>query len=771
MRCPWIGVAVALLLSSAASGLSIESQVLGLDNRGLAGARVELRPVLRVYDQGLRDLEGKGEPDPVAVAVTNSDGWFCFALSSEGPWRIMVTAAGFPAMKSSPRIVLGEETLEPVRMGRITFDGAGPWGPHSPPPAARRIAGSQVWPLEVHESGKPVPGALVRDMSRWLVLGRTDRKGSLLLDVPLRNALNLRVETRDGRLAPFSLPAIPETARDRRTARKLDLPPAIPLAGRVVDQSNGRPIPGARVWSAADPAAFQVADASGSYQLPGGVVNAPVVLGAVAEGHLFSEEAFLPQGDRLTPPTLALRPSGSLAGVVVDGNGRPVARAEVRAFPGSSARTRVRTSEAGAFRISSLSVPDDVELVAYRPGLAPALLDVTVGEPGSTELRLVLGRGRTARGRIVDDNGEPVAGARVEMTRNAASAVLDYSFAGDAGLYQGLTDDHGRFEITGLPERWFDLAVSHRNFLRLTLKALDLGRDIADGKAVDLGALALLRFPVAAALVSNGHARIAPSEPDEEEPVPEPEPAVTLTGRVLAPDGSPAPGAAVVCLGAGRRRDEADGDGRYEIRDLKAGSCMVLTRHETFGRRTVPAVELLPGENRVDVTLEPLKPPREIRGRVVDPEGNPVEGARVENSPEGYAAFTGADGSFLLKTDQTGFDLRVRKPGYAPIRLLDTAEDSADDEVELRLGREVFLSGRILGIDSSQLAWVEVSTASEGRSQTGGVGQDGVYRIPGLAPGTWEVVASLGDLRATGRIVIAPGEEEPVLNLEFHQEP
>ncbi|MES1245769.1 MAG: carboxypeptidase-like regulatory domain-containing protein [Acidobacteriota bacterium] len=758
-------IAILLLANTAgAGGLSIESQVLGPDGKGLAGARVELRPVPRVYDQGVRELEGKGEPEPAARAVSVADGWFRIPVPAEGPWRVRVTAEGFPAQESQPWMVIGEETLAPARMGAETVQGY-PWQPVRSP--IRRAAGSRPFRVEVYDGGKAVAGAILRDRESLAVLGRTGADGSLLLDAPVEKPRQIRVETRDGRISPFDIKPIPAALKPKAKIgrRLLLLPPAVALAGRVVDQATGRPIAGARVWPGDDPGAFQVADERGAYRLPAWTAKTRVWLGAVAEGHFGGSEPFFVEESRATPPTLALRPSRFLEGIVVDEEDRPVAQAEVRAFFTGSAGegTRVRTSARGIFKIVHPSEPANVELLAYRPGLTPALLGVAI--PTDDEIRLVLGRGRTARGRVVDESGDPVAGAQVEMARNAVTALLPYKAPADRDLYRATADGDGWFEVAGLPARWFDLAVVREGFRRLEWRAVDLGEDA--GKDVDLGTLVLRA----------GEEQEAPeAKPDDREKPPEPEPSepeagATLAGRVTAPDGSPAPGAAVVCNGLRRVRDVADGDGFYEIRGLVPGFCTVLAWHDTFGRRTL-SVEFGPGETRLDISLEPFERPREIRGRVVGPGGDPLQGALVENRPEGFLAFTAADGSFALKTNETGFDLLARKPGYAPARLFDPSDDAPTGGLELRLGSEVFLSGRVLGVDPDRLPEVQVVAVANGQLHQGGVGPDGIYRVLGLEPGAWAVSAWI-DKRvvATRTIEIAPGETEPEVDLEFDPEP
>jgi uncharacterized GH25 family protein len=172
----------------------------------------------------------------------------------------------------------------------------------------------------------------------------------------------------------------------------------------------------------------------------------------------------------------------------------------------------------------------------------------------------------------------------------------------------------------------------------------------------------------------------------------------TLAGRVTAPDGSPAPGTAVVGFCQGRERVVADGEGHYEIPNLKSGVCTVLARNEARGQRTL-SVKIMPGENHLDIALEPLEKRWPLRGRVVDPEGRPVEGAEVENRPEGLTALTSADGSFVLETARTGLDLLARKLGYAPGVLVNRLAEAPTEGLEIRLRKEKIVSGRVTETD------------------------------------------------------------------------
>jgi hypothetical protein len=175
-----------------------------------------------------------------------------------------------------------------------------------------------------------------------------------------------------------------------------------------------------------------------------------------------------------------------------------------------------------------------------------------------------------------------------------------------------------------------------------------------------------------------------------------------------------------------------------------------------------------PGENRLDVTLAP-DDQRFARGRVVDPDGEPVPGALVQADRE--SAYTAADGSFSIPIDGNGFELTARKSGYASARLSHWSVGGAVEglELELRPAPEASVSGHLLGLapEEAARAWVSARSDLAGSEVGGLIHSDGRYRIPGLSPGEWEVEARLGPRSATARIGIAPGDGEVVLDLSI----
>ncbi|HEX3126819.1 MAG TPA: carboxypeptidase regulatory-like domain-containing protein [Thermoanaerobaculia bacterium] len=718
MKCLPIRAAAALLVlacaSAAASGLSIESRVLDPDGKGLAGARVELWPVLRIYDRGVRELEGK-QPEPAARAVTEADGWFRFPVPAEGPWKVTVSAEDFPQM-FWVYMVIGEETLEPVRMGSKAAEGSR-WRPVPPPVPKRAAADLRPWLLEVSDRGKAVRDALIRD-EFGLVVGRTGKDGTLLVEGPKTGGWDVRVETRDGRLGSYLLPPIPaKTRANAKVWMKMLFPPPVALTGRVVDRATGQPVAGALVWPREDPAAFQVTDSRGEYRLPIWSAKAWVQLSAAAEGYFGgSSEPFFVEEDKGTSPTLALWPSSFLAGTIVDEDGQPVEQAEVRIYAAGSGSSddpvvRVRTSGQGTFRITSLP-KGWCDLDVRRPGFVPLRVPGVELRPDSAvDLGpLVLTRGKRLEGRAIEPRDEvPIEGAEVWLVPSQLATLRAWVLFGQAGP-AAVTDQDGRFILQGLdPRRPLHLEVCRPGY----------------------------------------HTAWIFVESSEEDPIQVELPqAARLSGTVVDPEGKPVSGAHVDAGLSGAERPhfqqpsspcpqlskfssaKTDTQGRFTLQPLDDGLFEIVAQAEGYRETTPQMVQVGAGSEAADLTL------------------------------------------VLLRTEDTAPAAEtVPATGTAPADPTDPTE-----ELEPHDDREIDLSGRITGIEPEDLPDVEVYAHMDGRLLRGRyldgfVDRHGIYRIPSLTPGEWTVGAVLEDRSAEGKIVIAPGDENPVLDLVFEEEP
>jgi hypothetical protein len=257
----------------------------------------------------------------------------------------------------------------------------------------------------------------------------------------------------------------------------------------------------------------------------------------------------------------------------------------------------------------------------------------------------------------------------------------------------------------------------------------------------------------------------------------------TIEGRISAPDGSPAASAKVVVLDAGedlglglagRPTAVADAGGRYEIGGVSEGDRTVLAELAGFQ----PARERLRvevGANRLDLRL---REGFEVSGRVSGPEG-PAAGAVLRllprddgSTPPPPPGATGPDGRFrILAVAEGSYRIEVEKHGYT------MADPSLDvriagapvQDLEVRLERGGAIAGRILGLGPEDLSQVRiVATSSELPGRAGKVGPDGRYRIEGVGPGAWTVLASLPQgTQAGGRVLLGVGQGEAVFDLEF----
>jgi protocatechuate 3,4-dioxygenase beta subunit len=221
-------------------------------------------------------------------------------------------------------------------------------------------------------------------------------------------------------------------------------------------------------------------------------------------------------------------------------------------------------------------------------------------------------------------------------------------------------------------------------------------------------------------------------------------------------------------------------DGTYEIQGLKPGEYRVVARSGWSGYLGSASNEALRvvverGEDRNGVDLEVTRGGT-ISGRVVDPTGEPVAGARCEllSSQSIAAAMKGDVESQLLlgnvgdtADDEGRFELGgipfgegycvvARREGFAPARseppvAISAARPIAETSVRLAAGSSI--SGRVVRTDGGPAGGVKVSDlgdfsrlmAADLDAMVRGVvatetDDDGAFVIEHLAPGKYELV-------------------------------
>ncbi len=312
------------------------------------------------------------------------------------------------------------------------------------------------------------------------------------------------------------------------------------------------------------------------------------------------------------------------------------------------------------------------------PGLAPGAYRFAYQAPGNdlrvdvrvpdaqeqrVDLALPLGG---VRGRVVDaPSGEAVAGARVRIERAGGAAdfgLLAPFVAGGGGEVIQESAADGTFELFGLAAGAYVLRASPP-------RRSDAPLGPADATPVTLGEDEVVR-DVELALV----------------------PGLSISGRVLGPDGAPVARASVTAHDRGGRlvwpvSTRADRDGRYALDGLAAGTWDVVASATGFADGWLRGLELahdaLAG---VDVSLS-LGVPLAVRVR--DAKGAPVAGALARLLfPDGREA-AGIDAATTLLgwfdgDSATGADGRLDLGAHAPGTY--TIEVRRDDAVARREG-------------------------------------------------------------------------------------
>lgn len=637
-----------VLLATPAFAASLRGRVL-LDGRPVAGATVAAIPQEESLDAARREARGEPEPSALATVATSATGEFDLRVAApEGRdvfFRVRVSAAGaVPVELPETRDATEEEDLGDLALRRAE-------------PLAGRVRGPD---------GAPVAGALVRLVARGRADGpvtgtaqpqeaTTGADGQFRFATAAAELNELRV-----RAAGFA-PARVRNAKPGALPREISLEPGHSLSG-VVRKKDGRPAAKALVrWEGGDAESRWVeTGVDGSFRL----ADLPKRRGTVvADG---GEDGFAEAGGAMPgsaePLVLSLAPPAILEGRTLDASTlKPVSRVRLEVASGFG-RFTARTGPDGRYRVRGLR-PGSATVRAEEPRHVPWTRHSVPVEKGATRtLDVLLTRGATLSGRVVDEDGRPVAGAGVSLLSSSESS-LDAAVRlwGEASRLRTRPD--GSFTATRLPPGENQrLSVQHPEFERGTVGGISL---VAGGTRS--GVVVTIRR------------------------------GVVLTGRVSDPDGNPIAGAEV---SAGRsfsvrsssggsltrvrvemmeapRTARSGGDGAFELRGLAPGSVSVTVKAPGRATETVDPVLLERGA-RPDPVEIVLEPGATISGRIVRRTGEGASGyfvlAQNPRKPSGGRGSTSAtpeaDGTFRIEGLRAGetYDLQLfgTSAGFGP---------------------------------------------------------------------------------------------------------
>lgn len=772
----------------------LEGRVLDDAGRPVAGAALQELP--RNLGLSYVFLGGKD----MALAVSDENGRFRVDELAAGPWRLLVRHPDHPDHV---------EEGETRRPGEIVSD------------LVIHLERGDAIEGRVDGIEEVEPGSLaVRARSSRALRGATPglgfqlpRTGAVRADGTfrvggLREGESVNLTVFDVTRGPFGSdrsPPVPARAGDRGVV--LRLRPGVSITGRVVDARTGAPIENYLVEVGSGWMRAQTRDGREVREHPDGRFEyrafdlgdgEAVSLRISADGYRLLQRSGLRStpGTPLDVGTLSLEPAPLFpVRVLAAASGEPIEGATVRLaetgtaaeaaqlgwsgsadggevfFPSDDGETRVaRTDESGLARVTALS-GRTARLSVRAQGFVPYHSDpftvpaVTPDAPRVVELQ----RGGTVVARVVDRDGAPVAGIRVEHrapegsegSRSAPWAVggagdrtgadgvvrferlapglhrfrLGRRGGGDSPFGPILVDVLGTKPGGGSAEGWTEVAVVEGGRHELTL--------VAPPAAQVRGIVTEAGQPLAGA-------RIELRTSTQEEPQ---QPRFLLGGPVAS--------------------GQADGRGAFELPDVDVGAYRVVVLH---GSRAMPweaDIVLVEGENELVLDL----PITAIEGRVVDDGGRPLAGARVTVARETpssvesiqLVAFDGGatmisttgGGAEPASTDEQGrFRLRGVVPGV-PLTLTASREGGYQESrseplevaagevlrgIELVLARGGALAVRVLEPSGGEtVGGCFVRARFVGESETPVESEHGFAEggseviLEGLRPGPWRL--------------------------------
>lgn len=545
----------------------------------------------------------------------------------------------------------------------------------------------------------PAPGAEVRakgeDETEQVT--ETDAEGRFTFE-RMKPISYVLTATREGRHAVVEAAlAIPGTSSDEVVLRLGD---ARPVAGTVRDDA-GRPVAGARIaLRGIDSYQRAFTDAQGHYRMEL-IEKGTYYFEVVAPRHRDLSEEKRELTSSSEPIDFTLARTLSISGTLVDEQGNPVegARFSLKQSAedsASDAEDGIRTDEDGQF-VLDVPTAGTWKVSLQHDRFLPQELSV---QAPAENVRWVLHAGTVVEGSVTDEKGVPLEGVRVSLWRSGESW---------RNQQNDQTDDRGRFSLGGLRAGSYAVEAS------LTVEGMDRlasrTMELRDSEHVEVS----LRF----------------------------EPGWSLSGLVVDEAGQPLPDVSVGMeayaedpppwrRGKGQRyglgpQVRSGGDGRFAFRQLSAGTYTLWASKRGYTLEPSKAA----GAERVEEKLRVrsgmgevrlvLKPQARITGRVIGPDGEPIQRFEVENQVVDNAS--GAFAYPFAKSERKR--LRFKAPGLVKVERTVEVQAGVDLDIgEVRMERGRRVMGRVVDAETGEpvaRAEIEFEDQHEGAQGTGSI--------------------------------------------------
>ena len=646
MRMHYVAAYLSLALAVVAGADAVAGKVVGPDGKPVAGATVIVNNHFSATD--------------IVTLATDQLGRFALPADPLGyqrdtVGRVTVYAAGF---------AVGGGVLKTAGTV-IRLDSLG-----------------QAWGCVTDEKGIPVPRATVGLDG----ITMDEPQDTIWIPEPLKGKFMTRT-TADGRWTILGVPtsgkaevalADPRFVRarvqaplgpDAVAAPALIARPGAVIAGRAV-LGDGKPAAGVRVFAqvidtnarnAVVSWAETTTSAGGYYKLTGLSTGTYNVMEEDPSGKRVAaalEAVKTTEGQVTRVGNLVLSAGAVVQGLVTDSvTGKPLPGVQVGSYgphrPKSSAAIiSSYTGKDGRYRLRVAPGKSYIYICSGPEGYTRQELgvDVTVGQGQTKELPFKLIKGVSLTGVAMDASERmiPDVTIGVQMVESASCPSSGCSSIMPVGSSK--TNSMGMFAISGLPTGKARLTT--RTFLMTSPEW-----DVIEPKEVELPASGSIKVTLRKVEM------------------------LTLTGRVVTPDGKPIGGATVKFqvhtpisggMGLGSPKElSTDADGRFSLPNLRPDSKIIGLSAEKLGLPyaftgsqegklsvTKSGYKRLSGGEvkktgkgfeASDIVLSPLG--SRLEGRVIDKSGAPVAGAKVASleGDAGLLTVTDASGAFVLE--------------------------------------------------------------------------------------------------------------------------